>query len=219
MKTLINLANVGGQACISSELIAENTGTAARSMSRLINSHKQRLESFGVVRFQITPKTKKTVYFLNEDQAIFVLTLSKNSEIVVNFKHKLVTEFSKLRRKQAIIDERHAKVGWQQSREVGKLTRRQETDTIKDFLVYAGLQGSSNYPAHGYALITKMVDSALNLRGKNDLSEDSLAIVSVGEQVAERALKAGMDEQLEYKEIFKLAKAEVSRFAEMVNHK
>ncbi len=127
------------------------------------------------------------------------MTLSKNTEIVVDFKHRLVKEFSKLRHKQAIVDANHAKTEWQQNRELGKYTHRDNTDTVKPFLAYAGAQGSKNYPLHGYSLIAKMINSALSIENRDSIDEDTLHLLSTAELITENALIRGMNEGLPYK--------------------
>lgn len=58
------------------------------------------IEQFGLVRFEIAPRAKGQhgggdVQFaiLNEQQSTFLLTLMRNTEIVVRFKVELVKEF------------------------------------------------------------------------------------------------------------------------------
>jgi phage regulator Rha-like protein len=80
---------------IDSEGIALLANNEHRSIVRLIKNHKDTLEEFGVMGFEITkPDSKggrpKTTYLLNEEQATLLTTFMKNSTKVVMFKKKLV---------------------------------------------------------------------------------------------------------------------------------
>ncbi|MFK5895003.1 MAG: hypothetical protein QM504_17435 [Pseudomonadota bacterium] len=217
MKNLIKLTKFKHELRIGSDLISENTKTEYKSTNNLIRKHKSRLESFGELPFKKAVGGRKNIAYLNEDQAIFLMTLSKNTEIVVSFKHNLVKEFSKLRTKQAVIDANHAKIGWQQNRELGKFSHRKETDTTQVFMNYAGAHGSTNYPKHGYSIIAKMINRALNIDDRDAISEDKLHLLSTAEQIVENSLKHGMSENLPYKVIYKQAKNDVNNFSAMMS--
>lgn len=210
------LVNVEGEQRISSALIAKSIGVENRAISALIRKHKARLSTFGQVTFEMSPNGQKKVVLLNEDQATFILTLSKNSEKVVDFKHQLVTAFSNLRRKQAIVDENHAKVEWQERRALGKLTRHTQTDAIQTFLDYAGNQGSSNYPLRGYSILTKMVNNALQIDDRETASEEQLHLVATAELLVARTLTEGMNVGLAYKNIYQRCRTKVHDLADLI---
>jgi len=88
---------------VSHRIIAEQTGNLEKSIKNLINRYMSNFEAFGRVHFKnATQETKggkqevKTFY-LNEEQATFLMTLLKNSRIVVDFKVRLVKEFFEMR--------------------------------------------------------------------------------------------------------------------------
>ncbi len=210
------LVNVEGEQRISSELIADSIGTTHKATNNLIRKYSPKLETFGELPFQKALGGRKNLAYLNEDQAIFLMTLSKNTELVVEFKHQLVTAFSNLRRKQAIVDENHAKVGWQERRELGKLTRHTQTDVIQAFLDYACKQGSTNYPLRGYSIITTMVNNALQLDDRETASEEQLLHVATTELLVARTLTEGMNEGLAYKNIYQRCRTKVHDLADLL---
>ena len=210
------LVTIKGEQRISSELIADSIGTTYKSTNNLILKHKERLETFGLLPFQKDAKGNKIPAYLNEDQAIFLVTLSKNTELVVEFKHRLVTAFSNLRRKQVIADANHAKVGWQERRELGKLTRHTQTDVIQAFLDYACKQGSTNYPLRGYSIITTMVNNALQLDDRETASEEQLHLVATAELLVAKTLIEGMNVGLAYKNIYQRCRAKVHDLADLL---
>lgn len=71
----------------TSDVIADFTGNSYRSIQRTIERHVSRLETFGRVRFQITPfetnggVQEKKIYKLNEPQATLLITFLKNTDV------------------------------------------------------------------------------------------------------------------------------------------
>ena len=90
---------------IDSRLLAQRMGNTHRPTVALIDKYRQQLEHLGQVlfkkadgeRYQGGGKAER-VCLLNEDQALFVLALSRNSARVVELKLKLVQAFGAARR-------------------------------------------------------------------------------------------------------------------------
>lgn len=87
------------EAFTDSMILADGAGLDHRSVIRLIISHKDDLEEFGKVGFQIAPSPdsatgqKMKICRLNEQQATFLISLMKNTKPVVAFKKELVRQF------------------------------------------------------------------------------------------------------------------------------
>lgn len=83
----------------TSDIIAECAKLSYRSVQRMIEKHQKAFETFGKVRFEITPlKDSATgqstkIYHLNEEQATLLITFLKNTDPVVKFKIELVKQF------------------------------------------------------------------------------------------------------------------------------
>jgi len=88
------------QPTISSEIIANELGILHRATLQLIKKHQSKIELFGRVAFEMLPfetnggTQEKQICYLNENQAIFVGTLSKNTEKAVQYKAVLTQAFS-----------------------------------------------------------------------------------------------------------------------------
>lgn len=105
-----------GTAEVSHMAIAEHSNIKPRSVRLLIDNHKEDLEEFGVVSFEMTPvseeklkispdsKPSKT-YYLNEQQATLLMTYLSNTPKVVEFKKALVKAFYQLKAKNAMMSE------------------------------------------------------------------------------------------------------------------
>jgi len=198
---------------------------------RLIEKHKNRflrLENKRLSKSLITkriPQTKSgrpvDEIMLNEQQAIFLGTLFRNTERVLDFKEKLASDFVKQRNIIASLIQQRKDPDWQNVRKDGKIVYRQKTDVIKRFVEYATNQGSKNAKMY-YSNFAKMENSALfffeqkykNLRDVMTIKQ--LMQVSTADDVIEKALQEGMEQNLNYKECYKLAKGRIIAFAKII---
>lgn len=98
---MIDLIEKRGEARVDSRLIAQALGTKHQSTFELVKQYQTYLETIGLLPFQ-TGKANggrpEKFALLNEDQAIFLLTLSRNTKRVVELKLKLIQAFSEARR-------------------------------------------------------------------------------------------------------------------------
>jgi len=89
---------------IDTRLLAQGFGNKHRHSLRLVEQYLDRFQKLGKVCFKNAPlpgsKTGQSERFalLNEDQAYLLLSLSRNSDAVVNLKVKLVKAFGVARR-------------------------------------------------------------------------------------------------------------------------
>ena len=98
-----SITNVDGLLVVDSRLIAERLGIQHESFIKTIRKHRERLEQrFGHLRFEIRTVTNSvgavneiTFALLTEDQAQVLMTLSRNTEQVIDCKMNLVEAFSK----------------------------------------------------------------------------------------------------------------------------
>jgi phage regulator Rha-like protein len=90
---------------IDSKQLADALGNGHRPTVALIDKYRTELESLGHVLFQKADGARRQgggkaerVALLTEDQAFFLLTLSRNTERVVSLKVKLIQAFGRARR-------------------------------------------------------------------------------------------------------------------------
>lgn len=103
-----------GYLVVDSRLIAERLNIQHESLVRTINKYKRKLEAkFGLLRPQIGTVTNSVgavnevqYFWLTESQASTLMTLSRNTDEVVDLKFELVEAFEKLKE---IIKSRRAK--------------------------------------------------------------------------------------------------------------
>jgi phage regulator Rha-like protein len=219
-----NLIIVSGkEPRVSTTVIALGVNNSHNTVKTLLKTHQRRLETLGTLPFEMVKSKGRPmeVWYLNEQQVTFLITLMKNSESVIDFKLKLTKEFYKMKAVIADIAVRQQNTEWLEQRESGKHLRKKQTDIIKDFTEYATEQGSKNAVRY-YSNITTMENKALFiLEQKFDnireiLTGQQLAMISAADHITETAIKEGMEMGLPYKEIFQLAKSRVETFAGMI---
>lgn len=90
----------------NSKVIAEGTNNQHHAIQQIIQKYERDISDFGQVAFEmrVLPhenykgSTREKIYYLNEEQATFLITLLRNSKTVVLFKKELVRQFYAMRR-------------------------------------------------------------------------------------------------------------------------
>lgn len=89
-----------GELRVSSLIIAGRTDTQHKNVLELVGNYRSQLASFGEVAFETRPgynNASVRYALLNEQQATLLLSLMRNTTIVVAFKVALVAEFYRMR--------------------------------------------------------------------------------------------------------------------------
>lgn len=130
---------------IDSLTMATGLGIQHKNLLETIKNYQEIIEvDFGLLTFETLPRIEgshgggdKTIVYLNENQALFIGTLSRNSTEVVLFKKKLVFEFSKMKH-QLIKPLSTSKMLLQSAQALVELEERQDRIESKvDFLLEA----------------------------------------------------------------------------------
>lgn len=192
------------------------------AIMKLVRKYEARFQAILSFGFEIQKTAGRPTAFcyLDEEQATFLITLMKNSDVVVEFKFRLTRDFHKAKRILANLASQRQNAEWLETRNTGKEKRRVETDTIQKFVAYAVSQGSHNAERY-YANISKMQNKALffveqKFRNIRDiLNLQQLSIVICADEIVTKALDDGMAQELDYKDIYQLAKIRIEKFAEI----
>ncbi len=192
-----------------------------RFIKRIISSNKQEFESFGFLPLERQKPIAGSrggrpdeSYFLNENQFILLVMFCKNNPKTVSLKVKITKQFSDMKKALMLASVNQQNASWIEARNNGKISRREETDIIKEFVEYATNQGSKNASRY-YGNLTRMENKALfiieqKFKNIRDLLDgQQLAILSTCDQAVAKSLRDGMKEGMHYKEIFQKAKQDV----------
>lgn len=162
---------------VDSRLIAEGIDVGHRSLFKLICRYQVRLETRGILRFEIAKTGRQgqpeKYALLNESQAIFLLTLSKNTDAVVEFKDRLTSAFDRLR-KQA---EHRSRIEWQQVRAAAALTYRLMSDTLKDARERDGKDTQFFHYANEARLVNWVLTGEFAPLSREQLAEQDLRLL------------------------------------------
>lgn len=212
MEELVFVEPKGREPYTTSEVIAECTGIARRKIRDAIRKYENDLETFGVLASYQAETTankeggrKALVYRLNEQQAAFLLTLLKNTPVVVAFKKELVRQFYAMR---SLLFEKTTPL-WQDTRQMGKEIRQRETDSIKAFIEYAQRQGSKNAQRY-YINFSKLADQAAGIKNRELATAMQLNTLQIIERIISVGIHDGITSRKPYKAIFADCKARLS---------
>lgn len=123
-----------------------------RSIYRLIKIHEEKLNNFGKVRFEITPTESgqfQSMAYLNEPQAMLLMTYTKSNPKTDSYRVKLVSDFVKLR--EYVRNQEALRIS-------GIQTRKTLTESLDDSGENERMHG------HGYSTYTKMVYEICGLK-------------------------------------------------------
>ena len=196
-------------------VIAKGTNNEHRTVRRLIEIYENDLSDFGKVCILNAPLETKggiqkiSYYQLNEEQAVFLMTLLRNSKIVVAFKKELVKQFYQMRQ---LLFEKQTRL-WQNTREESKVNRLMETDEIKQLVEYAESQGSKNADKY-YITFSKLANKAVGLDSgqRDNATAKQLNNLTLIENIINNIIKDGIDKEIYYKEIYQKCKNRISSF-------
>ena len=188
---------------VDSRLLAIHLGNQHRHVMVLIEKYAEPFSTFGKVRFEkassavsITGQRERFA-LLNEDQAFFLLTLSRNSDHVVDLKVKLIQAFSEARR---VADQRQTEY-------------KPSYHRLHDAVHQLAAQSSNEKFVHinFNKLVNKTAGLEARQRPQAGLSQQSMLIVA--QAVAIQAMQGATD----HHDGYQLAKRSLSALAGLMN--
>lgn len=165
---------------------------------------------------KISPSSYKNSQ--NKEQPMFILTLNQAKQVLLReskYARRAIISYIEVL-EQAIIDK--AKSEWLLTRQQGKLVRREETDAIQELIEYAKRQGSE-HSEKLYMTYSKLVNSLVGIKANSRDKVDFgiLMIIRQLEDMFTRVITSSMENEIHYKEIYKICKKQGTQFIEIVN--
>lgn len=185
-----------------------------RAIANLECSEEFNRRNFAPISYADEYGRKQPMYHITRDGFAFLAMGFRGKRAAV-WKEKYIQAFNTMEAALA----RQANLSWQEQRSQGKIARREVTDVIRNFILYAEDQGSKNanyYYKHITTATYKALFIVRDQGGKSfrDLLDSmQLSFLATAEYVAAKALEDGMRDQLFYKDIYKLAKQRIESFA------
>ena len=109
---------------------------------------------------------------------------------------------------EKIIRERQSQ-SWIESRSVGKLSRKAETDVLKQLVEYAKQQGSEHADML-YMTYSKLANKAVGVTDRETATTQQLMNLSFVENIILNMVQDGIQQELPYKEIYRNVKDRLS---------
>lgn len=141
-----------------------------------------------------------TKYLMNRDGFTF-LAMGFTGKKADEWKWKYIKAFNKM---ESIIMERKT-TAWLETRQQGKLIRKEETDIIKQLVEYAKSQGSSHADML-YRTYTKLANRVVGVTDRDAATNAQLNDLSTMERLIAKVVLDGMAEGKHYKQIYKDSK-------------
>lgn len=202
----------------NSKIIADGTENKHEAVQKIISKYSSDIEDFGALRFEMRVlkhenyrgSTREKVYYLNEEQATFVITLLRNSKVVVKFKKELVRQFYSMRQ---FLLERQSKL-WTDTRQFCKENRLKETDIIKQLADCAKDQGSSNSDKL-YLVYSKLAKTVVKNK-RDELTVNELNTLNLVESIILQTIQIDMSMDMDYKQIYQDCKNRINQFKDLL---
>lgn len=196
-----------------SMVIAEGTGVGHRKLKITIRKYQENFDNMGKLsapyQAESTGGRPEEIYRLNEQQATFLITLLKNTDVVVRFKEELVKQFYAMRQ---ILLQKQSPI-WQDTRALSKEIRKRETDSIKALVDYAKANGSTHAERY-YTSLSRLADKAAGIyEGSRDTATiEHLNRLCMVENIIEKCILDGISQSLSYKEVYGNCKERLEQF-------
>lgn len=139
-------------------------------------------------------------YLMNRDGFTF-LVMGFTGKKANQWKWDYIKAFNSM---EAIIREKSTTI-WLETRKQGKLTRKAETDVIKELVEYAKDQGSMHSQML-YMTYSKLANAMAGISKRDNASVTQLNNLSIFENIILTIIRNGISEGLGYKEIYQVCK-------------
>jgi Rha family phage regulatory protein len=190
-------------AVVSSLQVAEHFRKRHDHLLRIIKDAESTAPKIGDVEKPFTKSTyidkkgeRRPMYYLNRDGFSFVV-MGFTGKQAAEWKWKYIQAFNQMER---LLTEKQTSA-WLESRKAGKLTRRTETDVIKDLIVYAKAQGSKHADML-YQTYSKLANKMAGISKRDLANIKQLNVLDEVESMILHVIKLGMIQGKHYKEIY-----------------
>lgn len=242
-KDLIEIVNE--EPVAGTYLISKGFGVTHQAVKKIILKYKERFERVGErslgeqievsnAGFEIRHKNEKkrqkrgqkdTQFLINKTQFMFLGTLLKNTDQVLEFKEKLIKAFEKMQKFLDKIKNQKQNHEWLEHRKLGKVDRLRETDALKRLSEYQKMNGSENWDKC-YLSYSKMVNQELfdkeiiKTKGKKNLRDlvdsFSLQALRMADHIVMKTANEEIEKKTEYHQIFQICKGKIHHFSEYI---
>ncbi len=202
MNELVHLEH--DEAVCSSLEVAEKFGkrhnNVLRSIGGLLKNEETKKMFKKSVYIDNQNKQEYPMYLMNRD-GFSLLVMGFTGKKALDWKLKYINAFNQM---ENYIREKQSQ-SWIETRTVGKLSRKAETDVLKQLVEYAKQQGSEHADML-YMTYSKLANKTVGVADRDTATAKQLMNLSVTENIILKVVEEGINQQLHYKEIYKNCK-------------
>ena len=140
------------------------------------------------------------MYLMNRD-GFSLLVMGFTGKKALDWKLKYINAFNQM---ENIIREKQSQ-SWIETRTFGRLSRKAETDVLKQLVEYAKQQGSEHADML-YMTYSKLANKTVGVTNRDTATAKQLMNLSVTENIILKVVEDGINQQLHYKEIYRNCK-------------
>ena len=187
-------------------IIAESFGKkhsdVLEKIERIIsNSAEKSAQCFKKSYYKDTSGKTNPKYYINRDGFTF-LVMGFTGKKADAWKWKYIDAFNSM---EKIIREKSTSA-WIETRQQGKLTRKAETDVLKQLVEYAKKQGSGHADML-YMTYSKLANKYAGINKRDNATVMQLNNLSLMEHIILNVVQNGIATEMHYKDIYKTSKA------------
>ena len=202
------------QAVTTSLKVAEDFGkrhfVVLRTIEDLLSAdNKIVVSAFAKSSYKDSSGKSNTMYYMTRD-GFSLLVMGFTGKKALEWKCKYIEAFNTM---EKILTEKQTAV-WIETRQKGKLTRKSETDVIKELVEYAKAQGSTHADML-YMTYTKLANSIVGIKDRDSATITQLNSLSFVENIILHTIRNGMALNLSYKEIYQANKKQLEMFSDI----
>lgn len=213
MNELVILKN--DEAVCDSLLVAEKFGKrhshVLEKIEKILSDEptENSARCFKKTTYRDEQQKERPMYLMNRDGFTF-LVMGFTGKKANEWKWNYINAFNTM---ESILRERSTEA-WMETRQQGKLTRKAETDVIKQLVEYAKGQGSENSDRL-YTNYTKLANKMVGIKKRDEATVSQLNNLSLMENIILNCIQNGIVMDKHYKEIYQDCKRRLELFKDI----
>lgn len=178
------------------------------AISAIHNRHKERLNPLSVIDNLSTTDGKHYETVLYSSRGIYEICRHSNRPNANAFYDFVYDILDGLRTGHLRLEVEKAGDVWKDTRQLGKVIRREETDSIRLLVEYATQQGSTHATRY-YASLSRLADKAAGISDRDTATASQLHSLQLIERLIGQVIRDSIAQQLPYKAIYDLCRTRV----------
>lgn len=191
------------------EMFHKNHAHVLRDIQNLDCSPEFTESNFGLSSYTDPSGKKNPLYYMTKDGFSF-LVMGYRGKKAAEFKEAYIKQFNAM---ESLLKEKQTSA-WIESRKQGKITRRNETDVIKELVEYAKSQGSTHSDML-YMTYTRLVNRTIGVKNRDNATVLQINNLTLAEHIVLNTIRNGMAAGKTYKEIYQDSKTQLEAFSEI----